>query len=109
LHISNTITPSQYDSCTPSSCQSPASDLALRLFHTRRHQCCFRSFSLTATHQGSQDPHRSEGRDTCSSAVAKRSLFFSPSLIVRADKGWNLSLDTHHMPETIEREHQSRK
>lgn len=52
---------SQDDSRTSSSCQPSALDSALRLFHTRGHQRCFRSLSLTATYQGSQDPHRSKG------------------------------------------------
>lgn len=75
--------PSQDDSRTSSSCQPSALDPAFRLFHTRRHQRCFRSLSLTATYQGSQDPHRSKGRDACSSAFTDRGFLISPSLIVR--------------------------
>jgi hypothetical protein len=60
----------QDDSRTPSSCQPSTLDPALRLFHTRRPQRCFRSLGLTATYQGSQDPYRSEGRDACSSSIA---------------------------------------
>ncbi|THZ76093.1 hypothetical protein D6C83_08948, partial [Aureobasidium pullulans] len=71
---------SQHDSRTSSSSQPSALDLALRLFHTRRPQRCICSISLAATHQGSEDPHRTKGRNTCSPTITHRSLLFSSSL-----------------------------
>jgi len=71
----------QHDSRTSSSSQPSALDLALRLFHTRRPQRCICSISLAATHQGSEDPHRTKGRNTCSPTITHRSLLFSSSLI----------------------------
>jgi hypothetical protein len=74
--------PSQDDSRTSSSCQPSALDSAFRLFYTRGHQRCFRSLGLTATHQGPEDSHRSEGRDACSSTITDRGFLNPPSLIV---------------------------